>query len=158
MKGRAVGEGPAGVDEYLARTPEPYRAALGHLRGVIRGAAPKAEETVSYRMPAFRHHGALVYYAAFRDHLSFFPGSPGVREKFAEELREFAGGKGTFRFTPDRPIPDDLIRRIVRERVRENEARAIARDRPRPGGRRRVGTRPAGGSRGQRTVRRSPSS
>jgi len=99
------------------------RAALQRLRKTIRETAPEAEEVLSYRMPAFRLNGMLVYYAAFKDHGSFFAGSTVVLRKFARELKPFRAGKGTLQFTPERPIPVDLVRRIVRERVAENRAR-----------------------------------
>ena len=102
------------------------RAALQKLRKTIREAAPEAEEVISYHMPAFRHHGMLVYYAAFKDHCSFFMGSASARRRFAEELKLFAAGKGTVHFTPQRPLPTALVRRIVKARVAENEARARA--------------------------------
>lgn len=114
---------PASVDEYLAAVPPKYRAALEKLRRTIRAAAPEAEETISYGMPAFRQDGMLVYYAAFQDHGSFFIGSPAARRRFAEELRPFAGGKGTVRFTLEHPLPANLVTRIVTARVAENARR-----------------------------------
>ncbi len=120
---------PKTVDEYLAKVPADMRAALERLRRTIKAAAPGAEEVISYRMPAFRHHGMLVYYAAFRDHCSLFVGSPSVRRRFASELKPFAAGKGTFRFTPQRPLPAALVKRIVKARVAENEAHASAKRR-----------------------------
>ncbi len=111
------------VDDYLARLPPEPRKALERLRKIIKAAAPKAEEVISYQMPAFRYHGMLVFYAAFGDHCSFFVGSPGARRKFARELKPFAAGKGTVHFTTAMPLPADLVRRIVRMRVAENEAR-----------------------------------
>lgn len=114
------------VDEYLARVPAEMRAALEGLREAIRSAAPEAEEVISYQIPAFRQNGILVYYAAFRDHCSFFVGSLAVRRRFAAELKPFASGKGTLRFTPQKPIPRALVRRIVKARIAENAARAKA--------------------------------
>jgi len=114
---------PRSVDEYLAGLPPRFRIALQRLRATIRSAAPDAEEVISYKMPAYRQNGLLVYFAAFSDHLSFFPGSAKVRTEFAAELRPFLGGKGTVRFTPDRPLPADLVRRIVKARVVENSSR-----------------------------------
>jgi len=115
---------PKTVDDYLARLEPGYRAALQRLRRSIKAAAPLAEEVISYRMPAFRQSGMLVYYAAFKDHLSFFTGgSARIRQDFAVELKPFASGKGTLRFTLERPLPADLVRRIVKARVAENTAR-----------------------------------
>ena len=117
---------PKTVDEYLARVPSGQRAVLQALREAIRSAAPDAKEVISYRMPAFRHRGVLVYYAAFEDHCSFFVASPTLRRQFAAEMKPFAAGKGTLHFTPERPLPPGLVKRIVRARVAENEARASA--------------------------------
>ncbi len=115
---------PKTVDEYLAGVPPRYRAALQRLRRTIAAAAPEAEETISYQMPAFRQGGMLVYFAAFSDHLSLFIGSATSRSRFAAELEPFLAGKGTVHFTPERPLPDELVARIVRARVAENVARA----------------------------------
>ncbi len=120
----ATSAAPKDVDEYLARVPPKMRMVLQELRRTIRSAAPMAEEVISYRMPAFRHHGILVYYAAFSDHCSFFPASVVTARKFASELKPFAAGKGTLRFTPEHPMPKSLVTRIVKARVVENEARA----------------------------------
>ena len=120
---------PKTVDEYIAKVPGGKRAALQRLRKIIKSAAPDAEEIISYGMPAFRQKRILVYYAAFENHCSFFVGSPTVRRKFAEELKPFAAGKGTFHFTPERGIPADVVERIVKARVAENEARASTRGR-----------------------------
>lgn len=114
---------PRTVDEYFARLTPEAREPLLRLRRIIRSAAPKAEEVISYQIPAFRQNGLLVYYAAFEDHFSFFPGSVKTTRKFTQELKPFAVGKGTFHFTRDRQLPADLVRRIVRARVSENERR-----------------------------------
>lgn len=114
---------PKTVDEYLARVPPEFRTALQRLRKTIKAAAPDADEVMSYQMPAFRQSGMLVYFAAFKDHCSFFVGSAAVRRQFSTELKSFKAGKGTLHFTPDRPLPADLVIRIVKARVAENEAR-----------------------------------
>jgi uncharacterized protein YdhG (YjbR/CyaY superfamily) len=101
------------------------RAALQQLRETIRAVAPRAQEVLSYRIPAFRQDGMLVYYGAFKDHCSFFVGSTAVRRRFAAELKPFAAGKGTLQFTPQRPIPAILLRQIVRARIVENESSAL---------------------------------
>jgi uncharacterized protein YdhG (YjbR/CyaY superfamily) len=111
------------VDEYLEHVPATFRTALRRLRKTIKAAAPDADEVISYRMPAFRQNGMLVYYAAFSDHCSLFVGSAQVRRQFSAELKPFEAGKGTVRFTPDRPLPADLVTRIVKARVAENAAR-----------------------------------
>ena len=114
---------PKTVDEYLARVPSKFRATLQRLRTTIKAAAPGAEEVISYRMPAFRQNGMLVYFAAFEDHCSLFVGSPKVRRQFSAELKPFMRGKGTVHFNPDRPLPAGLVTRIVKARVTENAAR-----------------------------------
>ncbi|HUZ79040.1 MAG TPA: DUF1801 domain-containing protein [Thermoplasmata archaeon] len=111
------------VDEYLAQLPPKFRAALQNLRRTIRSAAPDAEEVISYRIPAFRRNGMPVYFAAFKDHCSFFVGSVRVRRRFSAALKPFESGKGTLRFTPEHPLPTDLVTRIVKARVAENLAR-----------------------------------
>ncbi len=111
------------VDEYMARVPAKFRTALQRLRKTIKAAAPDAEEIISYQMPAFRQDGMLVYYAAFKDHCSLFVASDQVRRQFAAELKPFETGKGTLQFTPDQPLPDELVTRIVKVRVAENAAR-----------------------------------
>ena len=116
--------GPATVDEYLASLPEESRAALERLRETIRAAAPGATETIAYQMPAFREHGRLLMsYAAFKDHCSLFPMSTAVMEAHQEALRPYYAGKGTLRFSPNSPIPDALVKRLVRARLEENAAR-----------------------------------
>lgn len=114
---------PKTVDEYMARVPPKFRATLQRLRKTIKAAAPDAEEVISYQMPAFRQNGVLVYFAAFQDHCSLFVGSPAVRRRFSSELKPLMTGKGTVRFTPERPLPAGLVTRIVKARVAENAAR-----------------------------------
>lgn len=111
----------ANVDEYLAALPLPQRALLNNIRKTIKAAAPAAEETISYQMPAYKYHGMLVYFAAFKNHCSLFPG--GVSRLLATEprLRAFATSKGTLQFTPEQPIPLTLVTKVVKMRVRENE-------------------------------------
>lgn len=116
-------DGSVKVDAYLARLPADQRVALEQLRRTIRSAAPGAVEVIGYRMPAFCFHGALVYYAAFPRHLSFLPGSGRVREEFPKELERWSGTKSSIHFTPTRPLPVGLVRRIVKWRLRENLAR-----------------------------------
>ncbi len=125
MKSRQGGV-PKTVDEYLARVPSDTRAALQRLRAIIKSAAPDAEEVISYRMPAFRQHGMLVYYAAFENHCSLFIGGPVTRREFQAELKPYIAGKGTVHFTPEHPLPAGLVKRIVKARVAENEGRASA--------------------------------
>ena len=111
------------VDDYLASVRPDFRELLEGLRKTIRSVAPDAKEVISYKMPAFRYHGMLVYYAAFGDHCSLFLASRRVYRQFADQLKPFASGKGTLRFTPDHPIPTALLKRIVEARAKENESR-----------------------------------
>ncbi len=114
--------GPADVDTYLAALGDDQRAALEKLRKTIKAAAPRAVETISYQMPAFKLEGRfLVSYAAFKDHCSLFPGAA-VPDELGDEVKPFVAGKGTLRFTPEKPIPAALVKKIVRTRVREIEA------------------------------------
>ena len=108
----------AWIDERLAALPAAQREALQALRATIATAAPEAEETISYSMPAFRYHGrALVSYEGFKTHCSFFPMGSAEIEAYRDELADFATTKGTLRFTPDHRIPPDLVARIVRDRM-----------------------------------------
>ena len=112
----------ASVDEFLATLPPDKRAALQELRKVIREAAPEAAELINYGVPMFRLNGKnLVSYAAAKDHCSFYVQSPAVMEAHATELTGFRTSKGTVNFTPDRPIPPELIARLVEARIAENE-------------------------------------
>lgn len=112
------------VDEYLAALAGDSRAALEQLRETIRAAAPEATESIAYDMPAFRQNGRfLVSYAAFRDHCSLFPASRQVMEEHGDALGPYFTGKGTLRFRPDRPIPAELVTKIVRTRIEEIAAR-----------------------------------
>jgi uncharacterized protein YdhG (YjbR/CyaY superfamily) len=114
----------ARIDEILAGLPPDQRAALQSLRETIAAAAPDAEETISYAMPAFRYHGrALVSYSAFRTHCSFFPMSAAMIEALHDELAGFATSKGTLQFSPEHPIPAGLVERMVRERMSQIDAR-----------------------------------
>jgi uncharacterized protein YdhG (YjbR/CyaY superfamily) len=117
------GKAPAkNVDEYLARVPEPARSTLKHIRAVIRSVVPaETTEVISYRIPMFKYNGMLVGYAAFKNHCSLFPTGSGVIEKFAKELKGFATSKGTIQFPSDQPLPDVLVKKIVKARVAENE-------------------------------------
>jgi uncharacterized protein YdhG (YjbR/CyaY superfamily) len=117
------------VAAYLAALPKDARAALQRLRKDIKAAAPDATEEFSYGMPTFKHDGPLVYYAAFRDHCSFFPTSVTVMRRFAAELGRYDTSKGTIRFPATEPLPAALVKRIVKARVAENEAGLLHRDR-----------------------------
>jgi uncharacterized protein YdhG (YjbR/CyaY superfamily) len=117
---------PTTIDEYLAGFPPEVQAILQQIRRTIREAAPGAEETIKYRMPTFTLKGNLVHFAAFRNHIGFYPVPTGI-EAFRDELSVYQGGKGSVQFPLDQPIPYDLIRRITAFRVKENLAKAEAR-------------------------------
>jgi uncharacterized protein YdhG (YjbR/CyaY superfamily) len=114
----------AEVEQYLSALPAEPRTALESLRATIAAAAPDATETISYGMPAFKHNGRpLVAYAAFKHHCSLFPMSTKVIEAFAEELEPFRTSKGTLQFQTDRPLPAELVTKLVEARIEEIEAR-----------------------------------
>lgn len=111
---------PKNIDEYLLTLPDEVRITLEKLRQTIRQAAPDAEEVISYQMPAFKYHGMLVYFAAFKNHCSFFPGNAGLLETMKDELKDFKTSKGTLQFTVEKPLPVPLVKKIVKARVKEN--------------------------------------
>jgi uncharacterized protein YdhG (YjbR/CyaY superfamily) len=110
------------VDDYFADLPAPVRARMDELRATIRRAAPQAEETISYKMPAFTFHGILVYYAAFKNHIGFYPRVSGLKA-FEKDLAGYKTAKGSVQFPLDRPLPLDIITNIVKFRVNENRDR-----------------------------------
>jgi uncharacterized protein YdhG (YjbR/CyaY superfamily) len=116
------------IDEYIAIFPAEIQAILEELRAAIRAAAPDAEERISYQMPAFALHGNLVYFAAAKNHIGFYPTSSGIAA-FQQELSAYEGSKGAVRFPIGQPLPLDLIRRMVEFRVAENLNRAAAKPR-----------------------------
>ncbi|GAC1426283.1 MAG: DUF1801 domain-containing protein [Flavisolibacter sp.] len=107
------------VKEYFDLVSPAAKKLLTELRKTIKKAAPDAEEVVSYNMPAFKFHGMLVYYAAFKEHIGFYPPSSGINA-FKEELSDYEVSKGTIRFSIKNKIPYALITKIVRFRVIEN--------------------------------------
>ena len=113
---------PTTIDEYLATVSEEHRAALEKLRKTIRAAAPKADECISYQLPTFKQNGMLVSFGAWEKHCAFYPGARPI-ETYREELRNFELSKGTIRFQPNKPIPQALIKKIVKERIAENESK-----------------------------------
>lgn len=114
---------PANVDEYLAAVPEPARGMLKTIRATIRSIAPpETMETISYRIPAFKYKGMLVWYAAFSDHCSLFPGAS-VLNAFKNDLKNYSVSKGTIRFPIDKPLPAVLLKKLVKAKIAENEAK-----------------------------------
>jgi uncharacterized protein YdhG (YjbR/CyaY superfamily) len=115
--------GSKSVDEYIARFPENIQSMLRELRATIKAAAPDAEEKISYQMPTYALKGNLVYFAAHKNHIGFYPAPRGI-EAFKDELSQYNGSKGTIQFPIGEPLPLELVSRIVKFRVAENLAKA----------------------------------
>ncbi|MGI0091373.1 MAG: iron chaperone [Nitrososphaerales archaeon] len=107
------------IDEYISMSPENVQKILKRLRQTIRETAPEAQEAISYRIPTFKLNGNLVHFAAFKDHIGFFPTSSGI-DAFKKQLSQYKTSTGTVQFPIDKPIPYFLVRKIVKYRVREN--------------------------------------
>ena len=108
------------MDDYLAYQPEKVRESLENLRQIIRNTAPEAEETISYGIPAFKYCGMLVYFAAYKKHCSLFAGNGALTEQMEKELKAYKTSKGTIQFTVEKPLPDELVEKIVRTRMMQN--------------------------------------
>jgi uncharacterized protein YdhG (YjbR/CyaY superfamily) len=111
------------IDAYIAACPQDVQAKLQELRAIIRKAAPEAEETINYAIPTFTLNGNLVHFAAFKNHIGFYPAPSGITA-FKKELSGYAQAKGSVQFPLDQPLPLKLITRIVKFRVKENLAKA----------------------------------
>ncbi len=112
------------VGEYLAQVPEPARTTLSKVRAVILAAVPPGtEELISYRMPAYKYKGMLLGFAAFTGHCSLFAMNGTIQQQFPEELKSYSTSKGTIRFALDKPLPAALLRKLVKARVAQNEAK-----------------------------------
>ena len=116
------------IDAYIALFSADIQKILKEMRAVIKAAAPEAEEKISYQMPTFAQKGNLVHFAAHKNHIGFYPNPSGI-EKFRTELAEYETSKGAIQFPYEKPIPYDLIRRIVVFRVWENLEKAEAKKR-----------------------------
>jgi uncharacterized protein YdhG (YjbR/CyaY superfamily) len=124
VKKASEDSGKAAVEAYLAQVPEPARRTLEKVRSTIRAAAPKsATEAISYKIPSFQYKGALVWYAAFKNHCSFFPMDHSLTAEFGEALKKCKILKGTIQFPVDQPLPKTLVTRIVKGRAAQNEAK-----------------------------------
>src|SRR6476619_4488418 len=125
MRSKAEGKSaPITVDNYLAGVPLEARATLEQLRKTIKAVVPRAVEVISYQIPTFKLDGRmLVSYAAFKDHCSFFPGAAPIKEH-QDDLKSYVTSKGTIRFPTGKPLPATLVKKLVKTRIRENEARA----------------------------------
>ena len=115
---------PGTIDEYIAGFPADIQVILQKIRKTIKDAAPDAQEAISYQMPTFKFHGNLVHFAAFKNHIGFYPVPSGI-EKFKAELSVYKQGKGSVQFPLDQPIPYDLISRVVKYRVEENLNKSV---------------------------------
>jgi uncharacterized protein YdhG (YjbR/CyaY superfamily) len=121
-----------GVDAYLALVPQPARTTLEKVRSTILSVVPaETTEGISYGMPAFRYKGALVGYAAFKDHCSFFPMQASLIDEMKDELKSYRTAKGTLQFPQEKPLPASLLKKMVKLRVAENEIRAALKSRKR---------------------------
>lgn len=107
------------IDEYIAGFPKEVQKLLKEIRSTIREAAPEAEEAMSYAIPTFKLNGNLVHFAAFKNHIGFYP-TPGGIEAFKKELSVYESAKGSVQFPMDQPLPLSLISNIVKFRVKEN--------------------------------------
>jgi uncharacterized protein YdhG (YjbR/CyaY superfamily) len=114
------GKKPDTIDEYISRYPKDVQQILEKMRKTIRQAAPQAEERISYGMPAFYEDGILVWFAAFKEHIGFYP-KPSAIAVFKNDLSKFEGSKGTIRFPIDKPLPLALVGRIVKFRIKQNQ-------------------------------------
>ena len=113
----------ASVDEYIQAAEPQAKKALRDIRKTIKGAAPMAEEVISYQIPGYKYHGMLVFFAAWKNHISLYPAPWGV-ESLKKEMSAFEGSKGTIKFPLDKPMPLTLIKKMVKYRLKENEMRA----------------------------------
>jgi len=109
------------VDDYLNNLPLEVKTTLENLRKTIKATAPMAEEIISYQIPTYRYHGALVHFMAHKDYCSFFVVNKSILETFKEELIEYDSSGTTIHFTVKNPIPATLVEKIVKERIRQNE-------------------------------------
>ncbi|OPZ84152.1 MAG: hypothetical protein BWY74_04279 [Firmicutes bacterium ADurb.Bin419] len=112
------------VDEYILQFPNEVQEILQELRRLVKDTAPEAEEKISYQMPTYYLHGNLVHFAAYKNHIGFYP-TPTAIEAFKKELSNYKGAKGSVQFPINKPMPFDLIRKIVEFRVSENKRKAL---------------------------------
>jgi uncharacterized protein YdhG (YjbR/CyaY superfamily) len=110
---------PNSIDEYIAAFPDDIQQILQQVRGTVQKAAPAAEETIKYGMPTFTYKGNLVFFAAFKNHIGFYP-APTNDERFKKDLANYKTGKGSIQFPLNQPMPLQLITKMVKQRVKEN--------------------------------------
>ena len=119
---------PTTIDAYIAGFPEEVRAILEKIRGIVKAAAPEAEEAIKYQIPTFVLNGNLVHFAAFENHIGLYPTPSGI-EQFKDALSKYKNAKGSVQFPLDAPIPYPLIKKIVAFRVKENREKATKKNR-----------------------------
>jgi uncharacterized protein YdhG (YjbR/CyaY superfamily) len=117
---------PKNIDAYLKSFAGQQKETLDKIRSSIKAAAPKAEEVISYGMPAFKQNGIIAYFAGFKNHCSYFPGSVAVMKQFEEELKSYNVSKGTIQFPIDKPLSSSLIKKLVLAKINENEMKQQA--------------------------------
>jgi uncharacterized protein YdhG (YjbR/CyaY superfamily) len=122
-----IGNHAKNIDEYIAGFPKDIQHLLQEMRTTIKKAAPKAEEAIKYAMPTFTFHGNLVHFAAFKNHIGFYPAPSGI-EEFKKELADYEGSKGAIRFPLDKKLPLPLIGRIVKFRVKRTLEKVKAKE------------------------------
>lgn len=116
------------IDTYLSLQSEKIRLILEELRQIIRDTAPEAEEVISYGIPAYRYKGMLVYFAAYKKHCSLFGGTGGLTEQMQEELKDYKTSKGTIQFTVEKPLHKELVEKIIKIRMKQNEEKQVAKN------------------------------
>ncbi|HEV3095862.1 MAG TPA: DUF1801 domain-containing protein [Candidatus Dormibacteraeota bacterium] len=121
--------GAQAVDAYIAAASKPLQPMLRQLRQAIKSAAPKAEEKISYGMPFYAYHGRLIYFGAHKNHIGMYPIIGREKELYAKELKPYLAEKATLQFPVGQPLPIALVKKVVKERARENEARATPKKR-----------------------------
>lgn len=115
---------PKTIDEYISTFPKPVQSLLQQVRQTIHKAAPEAEEAISYAIPTFKLNGNLVHFAAFKNHIGFYPAPTGLKE-FEKDLSPYMQGKGSVQFSLDQPLPMALITKIVKFRAEQNRAKPV---------------------------------
>lgn len=115
------------IDKFIATYPENIQALLKQIREVIKKAAPESEETINYGIPTFVLNGNLVHFSGYRSHIGFYPGASGIKN-FQKEISKFKSAKGSVQFPIDQPLPISLITKIVKFRVKENNEKALAKN------------------------------
>lgn len=142
MAGRSTA---TSIDEYMAEFPPDTQRVLREVRALVKATAPQATETISYAIPTFDLNGHLVHFAAYENHLGFYPAPSGIAA-FREELKPYKRAKGSVQFPLGRPLPMDLIRRMVEFRVAENTGNAVGKSSAtKPSAGRRSAGKPAAG-------------